>query len=35
VRQIVLAHQGAIAVSNHPETGGAWVRVTLPTRSPI
>ncbi len=35
VRQIVLAHQGAIAVSNHPETGGAWVRITLPARSPI
>ncbi len=34
VRQIVLAHQGAIAVSNHPETGGAWVRITLPAQLP-
>jgi two-component system phosphate regulon sensor histidine kinase PhoR len=33
VRQIVLAHQGTIAVSNHPETGGAWVRVTLPAQA--
>ncbi len=32
VRQIVLAHQGAISVSNHPVTGGAWVRVTIPTQ---
>jgi two-component system phosphate regulon sensor histidine kinase PhoR len=29
VRQIVQAHQGKISVSNHPETGGAWVRVSL------
>jgi two-component system, OmpR family, phosphate regulon sensor histidine kinase PhoR len=33
VRQIVLAHQGKIVVANHPETGGAWVRVTLPAQS--
>lgn len=35
VRQIVLAHQGAISVTNHPETGGAWVRVTLPVNLPM
>lgn len=28
--QIVQLHQGRIQVSNHPETGGAWIRVTLP-----
>jgi two-component system, OmpR family, phosphate regulon sensor histidine kinase PhoR len=29
-RQIVISHKGTISVDNHPETGGAWVRVTLP-----
>jgi two-component system phosphate regulon sensor histidine kinase PhoR len=29
-RQIVQAHRGSITASNHPETGGAWVRVHLP-----
>ncbi len=29
-RQIVKSHKGTISVDNHPETGGAWVRVTLP-----
>lgn len=29
-RQIAQAHRGSITASNHPETGGAWVRVNLP-----
>jgi two-component system, OmpR family, phosphate regulon sensor histidine kinase PhoR len=28
--QIVQLHQGTIKVSNHPEIGGAWIRVVLP-----
>ncbi len=28
--QIVQAHQGTIKMSNHPETNGAWVIITLP-----
>lgn len=30
VRQIVEAHQGMVLASNHPETGGAWLRIWLP-----
>jgi two-component system phosphate regulon sensor histidine kinase PhoR len=30
--QIVKAHKGTISVDNHPETGGAWIKVTLPIR---
>jgi two-component system phosphate regulon sensor histidine kinase PhoR len=30
VRQIVDAHDGHIQARNHPETGGAWLQVTLP-----
>lgn len=30
VRQIVDAHQGLVLASNHPETGGAWLRIWLP-----
>jgi len=33
VRQIVEAHQGRVMASNHPETGGAWLRVFLPCHS--
>lgn len=34
VKQIVLAHQGTIRADNHPETGGAWLRVCLPACDP-
>lgn len=30
VRQIVIAHGGAIKAMNHPATGGAWMQVQLP-----
>jgi two-component system phosphate regulon sensor histidine kinase PhoR len=30
VRQIVEAHNGTITIDNHPETGGAWIKVVLP-----
>jgi two-component system, OmpR family, phosphate regulon sensor histidine kinase PhoR len=30
VRQIVDGHTGHIQAHNHPETGGAWLQVTLP-----
>lgn len=34
VRQIVTLHKGAIAARNHPETGGAWITITLPYPNP-
>ncbi|QOV24278.1 PAS domain-containing sensor histidine kinase [Anabaenopsis elenkinii] len=30
VRQIILAHGGSIKAMNHPETGGAWLKLQLP-----
>ena len=33
-RQIVTLHKGAIAARNHPETGGAWITITLPYPNP-
>jgi two-component system, OmpR family, phosphate regulon sensor histidine kinase PhoR len=33
VRQIIAAHHGSVTASNHPETGGAWLQVTLPCLS--
>jgi two-component system phosphate regulon sensor histidine kinase PhoR len=33
-RQIVTLHKGAIAAKNHPETGGAWITITLPYQNP-
>lgn len=32
VKQIVTAHHGMIQARNHPETGGAWLRVCLPLK---
>jgi len=34
-RQIVQSHKGTITVDNHPETGGAWVKVSLPTSQKV
>jgi two-component system phosphate regulon sensor histidine kinase PhoR len=31
--QIVLLHKGAITAKNHPETGGAWITITLPSQT--
>lgn len=31
VEQIVQAHGGAIAAKNHPQIGGAWLEIVLPT----
>ncbi|MGB3419830.1 MAG: ATP-binding protein [Dolichospermum sp.] len=30
VQQIVIAHSGSIQAMNHPDTGGAWIRVQFP-----
>ncbi|MFH7030338.1 MAG: sensor histidine kinase [Heteroscytonema crispum UTEX LB 1556] len=30
VEQIVLAHGGSIKAMNHPQTGGAWLKIELP-----
>ncbi|MDJ0732943.1 MAG: ATP-binding protein [Nostocaceae cyanobacterium] len=30
VRQLILAHGGKIEAMNHPQTGGAWLQVSLP-----
>jgi two-component system, OmpR family, phosphate regulon sensor histidine kinase PhoR len=34
VRQIVEAHGGTICAANHPQTGGAWLRIDLPQSQP-
>jgi two-component system, OmpR family, phosphate regulon sensor histidine kinase PhoR len=34
VQQIITAHQGVITAQNHPETGGAWMRIILPSQDP-
>lgn len=34
VHQIVEAHGGTIAAANHPDLGGAWLRLTLPQSQP-
>lgn len=33
-QQIIFAHEGTITARNHPETGGAWLTITLPTTIP-
>lgn len=30
VRQIILAHGGSVIAKNHPQTGGAWLKIELP-----
>ncbi|MBD1894384.1 ATP-binding protein [Coleofasciculus sp. FACHB-129] len=36
VRQIVIAHGGSVKAKNHPETGGAWLQIELPSfQSPL
>ena len=34
VEQIVQAHGGSIEARNHPETGGAWLKIVFPTVKP-
>lgn len=31
VKQIIISHNGKITAMNHPETGGAWLQIQLPT----
>ncbi|MBD2179721.1 histidine kinase [Planktothrix sp. FACHB-1355] len=35
VRQIVLAHGGSVQAKNHPQTGGAWLKIELPYEQAI
>lgn len=30
VREVIIAHLGLIEAQNHPETGGAWLKILLP-----
>lgn len=34
VQQIIAAHHGIVKADNHPETGGAWIRIFLPNLAP-
>jgi two-component system, OmpR family, phosphate regulon sensor histidine kinase PhoR len=34
VKQIIEAHHGTVKASNHPETGGAWLQIVLPSQTP-
>ena len=33
VEQIITAHQGTVEANNHPETGGAWLKIYLPRQA--
>lgn len=33
VRQIIELHSGKIVARNHPETGGAWIQISLPQQA--
>ena len=33
-RQIVTLHKGTITAKNYPDTGGAWITITLPYQNP-
>ncbi|MFM7885378.1 MAG: ATP-binding protein, partial [Pseudanabaena sp.] len=33
--QIVLMHKGTITAKNHPESGGAWIKIALPYQKPM
>jgi len=32
VKQIIVAHGGEVEACNHPQTGGAWLKLTLPQK---
>jgi two-component system, OmpR family, phosphate regulon sensor histidine kinase PhoR len=34
VREIIQAHGGSVCAQNHPQTGGAWLQLTLPINYP-
>jgi two-component system, OmpR family, phosphate regulon sensor histidine kinase PhoR len=33
VRQIIVAHGGTVTANNHPQTGGAWIQILLPSET--
>ncbi|MFB2837227.1 ATP-binding protein [Floridanema evergladense] len=35
VRQIILAHGGSVTAKNHPQTGGAWLKIELPYQKSV
>jgi two-component system phosphate regulon sensor histidine kinase PhoR len=34
-QEIIHAHGGTITAQNHPETGGAWLTITIPRLSKV